>query len=102
MELGRNRDMMENAHIAVGTRCGGKYFFFSNINVIPFKIVSLGRYTPTEISFLPLVAALEDFNRYSLQYVHYTFWMISKVPKVRLDEMFKFRRKEKVTGAEVR
>jgi hypothetical protein len=36
-----------------------KVFIFSNINVIPFKIVPLGSYTPMEKLFPLLVAALE-------------------------------------------
>jgi hypothetical protein len=43
-----------------------KVFIFSNINVIPFKIVPLGSYTPME-TFPVLVAALEVFNWYDLQ-----------------------------------
>ena len=49
-----------------------KILFFSNINVIPFKIVPLGSYTPIETLFPLLVAALEVFNRYGLQHVRYT------------------------------
>jgi hypothetical protein len=45
------------------------YFIFSKINVIPFKIVSLGSYTPMETLFPLLVAALEVFNWYGLQHV---------------------------------
>ena len=48
-----------------------KVFIFSNINVIPFKIVFLGSYTQME-KFRLLVAALEVFNRYDLQHVRYT------------------------------
>ena len=43
-----------------------KVFIFSNINVIPFKIVPLGSYTPMETLFPRLVATLEVFNRYGL------------------------------------
>ena len=39
-----------------------KVFIFSNINVIPFKIVPLGSYTPIETLFPLLVAALEVFS----------------------------------------
>jgi hypothetical protein len=46
-----------------------KVFIFSHINVIPFKIVPLGSYTPMEKLFSLLVAALEVFNRYDLQHV---------------------------------
>ena len=46
--------------------------FFSNINVIPFKIVPLGSYTPMETLFPLLVEALEVFSRYGLQHVRYT------------------------------
>ena len=62
-------------------RCGRKVmrlifyiskFFFSNINVIPFKIVSLGSYTPMDTLFPLFVAALEVFNWYGVQHVHYT------------------------------
>jgi hypothetical protein len=48
-----------------------KFLFFSNINVIPFKIVPLGSYTLME-TFPLLVAVLEVFNRYGLQHVRYT------------------------------
>jgi hypothetical protein len=48
------------------------FMFFSNINVIPFKVVSLNSYTPMEKLFPLLVAALELFNRYGLQHVRYT------------------------------
>ena len=48
------------------------FFFSPNIKVIPFKIVPLGTYTPTEMLFPLLVAALEVFNRYGLQHVRYT------------------------------
>ena len=43
-------------------------FIFSNINVIPFKIVPLGSYTPMETLFPLLVAALEVVKhvRYTL------------------------------------
>ena len=44
-----------------------KVFIFSNINVISFKIVPLGSYTPMETLFLFLVAALGVFNWYELQ-----------------------------------
>jgi hypothetical protein len=47
-----------------------KFSFFSNINVIPFKIVPLGSYTLME-TFQFFVAALEVFNWYGLQHVHY-------------------------------
>jgi hypothetical protein len=48
-----------------------KVFIFSNINVIPFKIVPLGSYTPME-TFPLLVAVLEVLNWYGLQPVRYT------------------------------
>ena len=48
-----------------------KFLFFSNINVIPFAIVTLGSYTPTETLFPLLVAVLEVFNWYGLQDVCY-------------------------------
>jgi len=48
-----------------------KFLFFSNINVIPFKIVPLGSYTPMEM-FPLLLAALEVFNKYGLQLICYT------------------------------
>ena len=64
------------------TRCGSKvmrlifclpkFLFFSNINVIPFKIIPLGSYAPTETLFPLLAAALEVFNRYGLQHVRYS------------------------------
>ena len=47
-----------------------KFLFFSNIHVIPFKIVPLGSYTPMK-TFPLLVAALEVFNLYDLQHVRY-------------------------------
>ena len=47
-------------------------FFFLNINVIPFKIVPLGSYTPLETLFPLLVAALEVFKQYGLRHVHHT------------------------------
>jgi len=46
-----------------------KFLFFPNINVIPFKIVPLGSYTPMETLFPLLLAALKIFNRYGLQHV---------------------------------
>lgn len=49
-----------------------KFLFFSNINVIAFKVVPLGNYTPTETLFPLLVTAPEVFNQYDLQYVRYT------------------------------
>ena len=49
-----------------------KVFIFSNINLIPFKIVPLGSYTPMETLFPLLVAVLEVFYRYGLQHVRYT------------------------------
>jgi hypothetical protein len=49
-----------------------KFLFFSNINVVPFKIVPLGSYTPMETLFPLLLAALEFFNRYGHQHVRYT------------------------------
>jgi hypothetical protein len=48
-----------------------KFLFFSNINVILFKIVPLGSYTPMETLFPLLLAALEVFKWYGLQHVHY-------------------------------
>ena len=47
------------------------FLFFSNFNVIPFKIAPLGSYTPIEMLFPLLVAALEIFNWYGLQHVRY-------------------------------
>jgi hypothetical protein len=47
-------------------------FIFSNINVIPFKILPLGSYAPMETLFPLLVAALKVFNRCGLQHVRYT------------------------------
>ena len=55
--------------VILNTHCF--FFIFSNINVIPFKIVPLGSYTLMK-TFPLLVAALEVFNRYDLQHVHYT------------------------------
>ena len=56
-------------------------FIFSNINVIPFKIVLLGIYTPMGMLFTLLVAELEVFNRYGLQHVRYTLLdVFYKVP----------------------
>ena len=48
-----------------------KFLFFSNINVIPFKMVSFGSYTPMEMLFPLLVAVLKDFNWYGLQHIRY-------------------------------
>ena len=50
-----------------------KSLFLSNINVISFKIVPLGSYTPIKTLFPLLVSVLEIFNRDGLQRVHYTF-----------------------------
>ena len=47
------------------------FIFFSNINVIPFKIVPLGSYTPMETLFPLLVVALEVLNRYGPLNVRY-------------------------------
>ena len=47
-----------------------KVFIFSNINVVPIKIVPLGSYTPMD-TFPLFVAALEVFNWYGLQHVCY-------------------------------
>ena len=44
-----------------------KVLIFLNINVILFEIVPLGSYTPMEILFPLLVAALDIFNQYDLQ-----------------------------------
>jgi hypothetical protein len=49
-----------------------KFLCFSNINVIPFKVVPLNSYTPMETLFPLLAAALEVFNRYGLPHVRYT------------------------------
>jgi hypothetical protein len=49
-----------------------KVIIFSNNNVIPFKIVPLGSYTPMETLFPLMVEALEVFNRYGLLRVRYT------------------------------
>ena len=48
-------------------------FLFTKVfmNVILFKIVPSGSYTPMETLFPLLVAALEVFNRYGLQRVLY-------------------------------
>ena len=46
-----------------------KFLFLTNINAIHVKIVPFGSYTPMETLFPLLVAALEIFNRYSLQHV---------------------------------
>jgi hypothetical protein len=54
------------------------FIFFPNFNVIAFKIIPLGSYTPME-TFPLLVAALEVFNRYGLQHIRSLFWMFSKV-----------------------
>ena len=48
-----------------------KFLCFSNINIIPFKIVPLGSYTSKETLFPLLVAALEVYNWYDLQHVCY-------------------------------
>ena len=40
-----------------------KFLFFSNNNVIPFKITPLGSCTPMETLFSLLVTALEAFNQ---------------------------------------
>jgi hypothetical protein len=39
------------------------------MNVIPFKIIPLGSYTPMEMLFPLLLAVLEVFNWYVLQHV---------------------------------
>jgi hypothetical protein len=44
------------------------------MNVITFKIVPLGSYTPMETLFPLLVAALEVCNRHGLQHVRYKFY----------------------------
>jgi hypothetical protein len=49
-----------------------KFLFFSNINVILFKIVPLGSYIPMEMLFPLLVAVLKVFHRYGFQHAHYT------------------------------
>ena len=74
------------------TRCGRKvmrlifyfpkFLFFSNINVIPFKIVPLGSYTPMETLFPLLVAALEVFNRYGLQHVCSTYILCHHIVRI--------------------
>ena len=48
------------------------FYFLSNINIIPFKVIPFGSYTPMETLFPHLVAVLEVFNRYGLQHVRYT------------------------------
>ena len=48
-----------------------QFCFFSNINVIPFKIVPLGSYTPMETLFPLMVVVLEIFNWYGFQHVSY-------------------------------
>jgi hypothetical protein len=48
-----------------------KFLFFSNTNVITFKIVLLGSYAPMETLFPLLVEALVVFNRYGFQRVRY-------------------------------
>jgi hypothetical protein len=53
-----------------------KFLYFSNINVIPFKIVPLGSYTSMETLLPLLVAAQEVFNQYGLQYVRYVHVLI--------------------------
>ncbi len=80
-----------------------KFLFFSNIKVIPFKVVPLGSYTPTETLFPPLVTALEVFNRYGLQHIHYILLDVFYSPEVTsFKDIFHFRKKVKVTGTEVR
>ena len=53
-------------------------FYFSNINVILFTIIPLGRYTPMETLFPLLVTALEVFNQYVLQHVRCTLLDVLK------------------------
>ena len=53
-------------------------FIFSNIIVVPFKIVLLGSYTPNETLFSLLVTALEVYSIFVT-----LFWMFYKVPKWR-------------------
>ena len=58
------------------------FIFFSNINVIPFKIVPLGSYTLMEMLFPLLVAALEVLNWYGFQYVRYTLLDVFLSPDI--------------------
>ena len=77
-----------------------KFLFFTNITVIPFKIVSLGSYTPMEM-FPLLVAALEVFYRYGLQHVHSTLLDVFESPEIRsFEDIFKFRKKSKGLSGE--
>ena len=108
----RHFSYLSNTFTESVMRCGRKiirlifnrqtFLFFSNINVIPFKIVPLGSYTPME-TFPLLLAALEVFNRYGLQHIRYTLSNVFLSPEITfLEDIFKFRKHEKVTGAEVR
>ena len=47
------------------------FLFFSNIDVVPFKVFPLGTYTPMETWFPLLVAALEVFNWHGVQHICY-------------------------------
>ena len=72
-----------------------KVFIFSNINVIPFKIVPLGSYAPIETLFPLLLAALEVFNWYGLQRVRYTLLDVLYSPEMTsFEDIFKFRKME--------
>ena len=53
-----------------------KVFISSNIDVIPFKIVPLGSYTPMETLFPLLIAVLEVFNRYGLRHISFMHILI--------------------------
>ena len=69
--------------------------FFSNINVIPFKIVPLCSYTRMEMLLPFLVAALEIFNWYDLQHVCYTLLdVFQSLEMTSFEDFFKIRKNE--------
>ena len=70
-----------------------KFLLFSSTNVIPFKTVPLGSYTPKETLFPLLVATLEVFNRHGLQHVRYTLLDVLGPEMTTFDDIFKFRKK---------
>ena len=70
-----------------------KVFIFSNINV------ALGSYTPMEMLFSLLIAALEVFKRYGLQHVRYTVLDVFQSPEmIYFEYIFKFKKRKKSQG----
>jgi hypothetical protein len=73
------------------------FLFCSNINVIPFKIVPLGSYTPMETLFPLLVEVLEVFSRYDLPHIRYTLLDVLWSPEITsFEDIFKFWKNEQV------